>query len=93
MMDAVLQQIVNDALTKGPTSLVPRHVALRRPIDIVNSRVLSAHDKRAILAAWASDYYAVGSEPSLRKIPGTPEPVTVDEVHSALLELDRRFSI
>ncbi|MBB3319853.1 hypothetical protein FHT97_005404 [Rhizobium sp. BK399] len=91
-MDAVLQQIANDAVTKGPTSLVPHHVTLRRPIDIVNSRVLSAHDKRTILAAWASDYYAVESEPALRKIPGTPAPVTIDEVQSALLELDRRFS-
>ncbi|OWW00290.1 hypothetical protein ATY79_01970 [Rhizobium sp. R693] len=93
MMDSVLQQIVNDAVTKGPTSLVPHHVTIRRPIDVVNSLVLAAHDKRAILAAWASDYYAVESEPALRKIPDTPAPVTIDEVQLALLELDRRFSI
>jgi hypothetical protein len=46
---------------------------------------------RAILAAWASDFHAVDSKTALRRLPGTPEPVSVDEVQSALKELDRRY--
>jgi hypothetical protein len=66
---------------------------LRRPIDVVRAPSLSVDDKRAILAAWASDFYAVDSKPALRQIPGTPEPVPIDEVQSALKELDRRYGI
>jgi hypothetical protein len=50
-------------------------------------------DKRTILAAWASDFYALDSKPALRQLPGTPEPVSIDEVQSALRELDRRYGI
>jgi hypothetical protein len=49
--------------------------------------------KRTILAAWASDFYAVRFEPAIRQLPGTPEAVSIDEVQSALKELDRRYGI
>jgi len=39
-----------------------------------------------------SPYYAVDSKPALRQLPGT-EPVSIDEVQSALKELDRRYGI
>jgi hypothetical protein len=63
---------------------------LRRPNDVVKAPSLSIDDKRTILAAWASDFYAVESKPTLRQLPGTPEPVSIDEVQSALIELDGR---
>jgi hypothetical protein len=63
---------------------------LRQPIDVLKAPALSIDDKRTILAAWASDFYAVDSKPAFRLLPGTPEPVLIDEVQSALIELDRR---
>jgi hypothetical protein len=66
---------------------------IRRPIDVVRAPALSIDDKRALLAAWASDFYAVDSKPALRQVPGTPEPVSIDEVQSAPKELDRRYGV
>jgi len=57
----------------------------------VRAQTLSVDDKRAILAAWASDFYAVDFKSALRQVPGTPEPVSIDEIHSALDELDGRY--
>jgi hypothetical protein len=92
MMHNMLQQAVQNAMAVGPTVLL-QGMQLQRPIDVVKSPALSVDDKRAILAAWASDFYAVESKPSLRQLPGTPEPVSIDDVHSALKELDRRYGI
>jgi hypothetical protein len=89
MRDIRLQQVVDIAVAMGPTVLMPG-MQLRRPIDVVKAPSLSIDDKRAILAAWASDFYAVDSKPALRQLPGTPEPVSIDEIRSALVELDGR---
>jgi hypothetical protein len=66
---------------------------LQRPIDVVRAPALSVDDKRTILAAWASDFYAIDSMPALRQVPGMPEPISIDEIQSALKELDRRYGI
>ncbi|WP_244471235.1 hypothetical protein, partial [Rhizobium ecuadorense] len=79
-----------DAMATGPATLL-RGMQLQRPTDVVKAAALSADDKRTILAAWASDFYAVDSKPAFRLIPGTAEPVPIDEIHSALAELDRRY--
>ncbi|MGV1832851.1 hypothetical protein [Agrobacterium vitis] len=92
MMHDMLQQVANNAMAMGPTVLL-QGMQLRRPIDVVRAPALSVDDKRAILAAWASDFYALDSKPALRQLPGTPEPVSIDEVQSALKELDRRYGI
>jgi len=89
MENAILQKAVDRAVTLGPAVLM-QGMRLRRPSDVVNAPSLSQDDKRAILAAWASDLYAVASKPALRKLPGTIEPVLIDEVQAALKELDRR---
>lgn len=91
MMHDMLQQAASNAMAMGPTVLV-QGMQLQRPTDVVKSPSLSIDDKRAILAAWASDYCAVDSKPALRQLPGT-EPVSIDEVQSALKELDRRYGI
>jgi hypothetical protein len=90
MMHDLLQQAASNAVTMGPTVLL-QGMQLRRPIDVVRAPALSVDDKRAILAAWASDFYAVDSKPALRQLPGTPEPVLIDKVQAALKELDRRY--
>ena len=90
-MDTMLQHVVDNAVVKGPAVLM-QGMQIKRPIDVVSAPSLSIDDKRAILAAWASDFYAVDSEPALRHLPGTPGPVSIDEVQSVLIELDRRHS-
>jgi hypothetical protein len=92
MMHNILRQAADSAMAIGPTVLV-QGMQLRRPIDVVTVPALSVDDKRAILAAWASDLYSLDSKPSLRQLPGTPEPISIDEVQSALKELDRRYGI
>jgi hypothetical protein len=92
MLHDILQHAANNAMAMGPTVLL-QGMQLHRPNDVVRAPSLSVDDKRAILAAWASDFYAVDSKPALRQVPGTPEPVPIDEVQSALKELDRRYGI
>ncbi|MBB3595869.1 hypothetical protein FHX08_006289 [Rhizobium sp. BK529] len=89
-MHEMLRQAASDAVAMGPAILLQGlHVA--HPLDVVNASALYPDDRRTILAAWISDVYAVGSNPALRYMPGTSKPVTVDEIDSALTELDRRF--
>jgi len=88
-MHDMLQQVASSAMAMGPAILL-QGMQLQRPIDVVKAAALPADDKRTILAAWASDFYAVDSKPAFRHIPGTPEPVSIDEIQSALRELDRR---
>ena len=90
MMHDMLQHAADNAMAMGQTVLL-QGMQLRQPIDVVIAQTLSVDDKRAILAAWASDFYAVDSKPALRRVPGTPEPVSIDEIQSALDELDRLY--
>ncbi|SCB38310.1 hypothetical protein [Rhizobium lusitanum] len=89
-MHEILQQAASSAAAVGPTILL-QGMQIERPLDVVKATALSADDKRTILAAWASDLYAVDSKPAFRHIPGTPEPVSIDEVQAALRALDRRY--
>ena len=93
MMDDMFKQIAANAVNIGPKVLTSRWSSFRRPMDVVKAPALSVNDKRTILAAWASDFYAIDSKPALRHIPGTPEPVSIEEVQSALRELDSRYDI
>jgi hypothetical protein len=62
--------------------------AFAHPRDVVDDADLTLNEKRAILASWASDACAVEAAPALRRPPGTPAPVTVDEILDALRALD-----
>ena len=87
MIPDMLREIAGNATAMGPLVLLPG-LRLERPADVLRARALSVDDKRTILAAWASDFYAVDSSPAFRHIPGTPEPVTIDEISAALRNLD-----
>jgi hypothetical protein len=89
-MHEMLQLAASRAAAMGPIVLL-QGMQIERPIDVVKATALTADDKRTILAAWASDFYAVDSKPVFRHIPGTPEPVSIDEVQAALRELDRCY--
>lgn len=82
----------NNAMAMGP-AVLGQGMQFQRPIDVVRAPKLSLDDKRSILAAWASDFYAVDSKAALRHVPGTPQPVSIDEVHIGLRELDRRYDL
>jgi len=58
------------------------------PGDVLAAGHLSEQEKRAILASWASDQYAVESIPGLRHYPGSPEAVSLAEILAALRSLD-----
>jgi hypothetical protein len=60
----------------------------KHPRDVIDDRRLGLSEKRAILSSWASDACAVESMPALRQIPGTPAPVSFDDVMDALRRLD-----
>jgi len=63
--------------------------AFSHPSQVVGDPDLTLHEKRAILASWASDACAVESVPALRRAgPGNP-PVGFDDVMDALRLLDK----
>lgn len=59
------------------------------PHQVVSDPSLDFEEKRAILAAWASDEHAVESLPTLRHLPGTPFPVTFSSIMEARMRLDK----
>ena len=58
------------------------------PNEVVQDDRLSLKEKRTILCAWASDACAVESRPGFRWLSGTPGPILVDHVFTALRALD-----
>lgn len=63
------------------------------PHQVVSDPNMDLDEKRAILAAWASDEHAVVSVPTLRHLPGTPFPVTFSSIMDARARLDRLTSL
>ena len=62
--------------------------AFGHPRHVVGDPDLTLSEKRAILAAWASDACAIEAAPALRQAQGTAQPVLYDEVMEALRSLD-----
>ena len=60
----------------------------KSPRDVIAHSAIMPEVKRMVLASWASDRFAVESQPALRKPPELPHPVPIDEVLAALRELD-----
>ena len=63
--------------------------AFAHPRDVLEDPDLTTNEKRAILAAWASDACAVEAVPALRQWPKGRAPVAVDEIFDALRDLDK----
>ncbi len=74
------------------TELLHPAQAFTHPQAVVDDPGLSLNEKRAVLAAWASDACAVEAAPALRRAPGSPSAVSVDEILEALRTLDRQFA-
>lgn len=62
--------------------------AFTHPLEVLKGRSLTLTEKRCILAAWASDAFAVEGKPWLRQLAGHKDPVPLAEILSALRRLD-----
>lgn len=62
--------------------------ALGSPRELVERPQMEPEVKRAILASWASDAFAVRSAPTLRRSPELPQPIPVSDILDALKSLD-----
>lgn len=83
-------EIYSDRATSiGPAASELGRWSFRYPHEVVGDSQINMAEKRAILAAWASDKNAVESFPALRHLPGTPFPVTFSSVMDARLQLDK----
>lgn len=73
-----------------PADDLPHSVdVFTHPREVLSSSALQASEKRALLAAWASDACALEGRPAWRQLPGSGAAVTVDDVLDALQALDR----
>jgi hypothetical protein len=80
-----------DALVRDFDGLVYPSQVFQHPSEVVGDPDLSLNEKRAILAAWASDACAIEAAPGLRQSAGG-RVVPFDEIMDALRALDREFS-
>jgi hypothetical protein len=77
------------AIEQGAASLGRPFWAFSYPHQVVSNPNMGLEEKRAILAAWASDVHAVECLPTMRHLPGTPFPVTFSSIMNAMAQLDR----
>jgi hypothetical protein len=78
-------------LARDYDGLVQPSRAFEHPSDVTKDPDLSLNEKRAILAAWASDACAVEAAPALRKSP-TGRLVQFDDIMDALRTLDKEMA-
>jgi hypothetical protein len=81
----------HDELTRDYDGLVHPSQVFDQPADVVNDPDLSLNEKRAILAAWASDACAVEAAPALRK-GFAGRVVQFDDIMDALRTLDKEMA-
>lgn len=60
------------------------------PSEVLGHPALSRAEKRALLAAWASDACAVEGRPAWRQVPESGALVPIDAILDALQSLDGR---
>ena len=77
------------SIGRGAANLRQPYWSFNYPHQVVSDASLDLEEKRAILAAWASDIHAVESLPALRHLPGTPYPVTYSSIMAARFRLDQ----
>lgn len=68
-------------------ALLQPSVHHQTPEDVLHDADLDPAEKRAILASWASDMYAVESCPWLREIPGVHSTLRLSDILEALHQL------
>lgn len=84
---------LHDEHSESEKCVLRGYLALRigdfaHPREVLADSELDPLEKRAILAAWASDASAVESRPEFRWLAGTPGPVALAQILAALHTLD-----
>jgi hypothetical protein len=88
MMGYHVTRLPAEAVPPPPAAVEPDRV-FTHPDAVLAAPYLTREDKRAYLAGWASDVWAVESAPALRYCPGQPDrQVPLDDVLAALRALD-----
>ena len=87
------ERILHRETNKGREAPLTGYLGLRaqdfvHPREVLSDAELEPFEKRAILAAWASDISAVPSHPQFRWLSGTPGPVLLSQILAALKQLD-----
>jgi hypothetical protein len=87
------QRVIDHYLDPKERPALTGHLATRvqdfaHPREVVADQELNPMEKRAILAAWASDISAVESHPEFRWLSGTPGPVPFSHILDGLRALD-----
>ncbi|HVV43345.1 MAG TPA: hypothetical protein VHC94_20035 [Nitrobacter sp.] len=59
------------------------------PSEVLETPLLSSAEKRCVLAAWASDAFAVEDKPWLRQLPGSDHPIPLLDIFRAIRRLDQ----
>ena len=72
---------------QGPAERVPVDDELHTPREVLNHPAMSIEAKRATLASWASDRYAVPNFPGVRQLENG-SLVSLAEILQALRDLD-----
>ena len=81
-----MSQADRTANTVGPSFHPVSHYD--SPVAVLNDAALSTDEKRVILSSWASDMYVVESQPGLREVPGIRHRLRLDDILTALKQLD-----
>ncbi|NTJ77718.1 hypothetical protein G6M50_07885 [Agrobacterium rhizogenes] len=74
------------AITSAHLLYPARHFA--HPKDVLSAEHIGKDHKRAILASWASDIFAIESMTGFRRVPGADHVVSYDDIIAALESLD-----
>ncbi|WP_064681960.1 hypothetical protein [Rhizobium bangladeshense] len=88
------ENISNSIKQKATAAISAAHLLhpakhFSHPRDVLTAPDISNDEKRAILASWASDIFAIESVPALRLYPGAERAVSYDEILEALKGLDK----
>ncbi|NKL37366.1 hypothetical protein GFL49_27055 [Rhizobium leguminosarum bv. viciae] len=82
-----IQQEATAAISAAHLLYPAKHFS--HPRDVLTAADIGNDEKRAILASWASDIFAIESAPALRLYPGAERAVSYDEILEALKTLDK----
>jgi hypothetical protein len=86
-----VRQIARQGSDPFLSTLFHPAAAYERPSDVLADADLTLYEKRSVLASWASDVWAVDSQPSLRAPDGLAHPTTIDEIMACLCKLDEEL--
>ncbi|MBY5404191.1 hypothetical protein [Rhizobium leguminosarum] len=82
-----IQQEATAAISAAHLLYPAKHFG--HPREVLTAADIGNDEKRAILASWASDIFAIDSAPALRLYPGAERAVSYDEILEALKTLDK----